>query len=106
MELDTDFAFRPAQGVGQQVFQDRAVATAGREQRNASPHWPSADDGDGLHVTRYCGHSYCPFSSCPRTEFRLVLAERIFSARRLRSSASIRGMEALMRRSVVLISST
>jgi len=105
IEVGAEFTRCAAQSVGQQILKDGAVAAHSRRERDPSAQFAGANDADSADGAPGLDH-YCPLSSCPSTALRLVLAVRIFSARRLRSSASINGMEALMRRSVVLMSST
>src|SRR5258706_11254620 len=100
--MGANFAFRSPQRRGQQVLQDGAVTTNCRRMRNASAHDPGADHRDGFNL-HHCGPA---LSRSAIAALIAPTAVRKLSARRLRSSVVMGGMEMQMRRNVVVMSST
>src|SRR6185312_10703687 len=101
VEIGANFRLCTPQCIRQQVFENGAVPAQSGNVCDAPAHRAGADDRDGLDL-----HHYYFLSSWVSTSFRLVPAPRNDSDRRLRSSASSVGTNALMRRNVVVMSST
>ena len=103
VEVRANLTLSFSQTGGENVFQDGAISAQRGDMRDASAHDAGANDGDGVDLPHY---GCPPFSRCASTPSRLLRATRKCSITRFRSSASMKGMEALMRRRVVTMSST
>src|SRR5579872_2932850 len=102
VEVATNFTLRAAQSVRQQVFEDSLISAQRRHVSDAPAHGPGPDHSNGEELGHYCP----PFSKRTTRASRFVPAAFRLSARRLRSSVSIAATNALMRRNVVVMSST
>src|SRR5208282_316108 len=102
VEVAANLGFRPAQSIGQQVFQDGVIAAQRRHMSDAPAHGSGPDHGNGVDLCHYCA----PFSKRTTRASRLEPAAFRLSARRFFSSASMAATKALMRRNVAVISST
>src|SRR5207248_2912304 len=67
VQISADLCLSPAQRVGQNVFQDRAIAAARRSMGDSTSHDARADDGNRLDLRHY----WPPFSSNSRTATKL-----------------------------------